>query len=556
MTAQKTIEIIATSDIHGAILPVDIVMGKDSIPSLAHISTYLKMQRNLNDREILLVDNGDYLQGNPVVYYYNFINKQDIHIGAEAFNDLGYDCMGIGNHDFEGGHEVYDKFRADLNCPILGANVIDNATDKPYFQPYEIFERCGKKIAVLGISTPATPTWIPETLISGLEFQDMIEAAKYWVPIIKEKEKPDVLIGLLHSGIDFNFNYQDSTTYKNENASYLVAKQVDGFDVIIAGHDHQGHNIRMKNNFGNEVIIVAPTSVAKDFCSIEINFIGDKKEIKTHIYSTYSLGVDYSFLKKYDAKLYEIEEYFMEPLGVITENISAVEGLFMNDVITNLIHAVQLEATGAEISFAAPLSASSKIHKGTQKRRDLFKLYRFDNFLYCMEFSGKEIRDILEFSYWQWFNQMTSKDDYLIRYKDLKQDTLKKFPATFTPPYNYESAGGIIYTVDVSKPKGERITIISMANGDKFELDKTYKVAVNSYRGTGGGKHLTEGTGIAQEKLKDRITYVSEYDIKYYIGEWLKKHSPYTPNTNSKNWKVEPEDWYKAAYNRERNLFF
>ncbi|MDL2239045.1 bifunctional metallophosphatase/5'-nucleotidase [Bacteroidales bacterium OttesenSCG-928-K03] len=556
MTAQKTIEIIATSDIHGAIFPIDIVMGKDNVASLAHIVSYVNMQRGLSDREILLLDNGDYLQGNPFVYYYNFIKKDTMHIGAQVFNDMGYDCMCIGNHDFEGGHDIYDKFKNDLQCPLLGANVIDVNTGKPYFQAYEIFERCGKKIAVLGLTTPATNTWIPETLISGLDFQDMLEAAKYWVSYIKEVEKPDVLIGLFHSGVDFTFNYQDSTTYKNENASLLVAKQVDGIDVIIAGHDHQGHNLKIKNNFGNEVIIIAPTSNAKDFCSIEINFDDDnKKTIDTHIYTTYSLNINYPFLNRYNSQILEVEDYFAEPLGIITENMNAVDGIFKNDAITNIIHTVQLEATGADISLAAPLSTSSKITKGMQKRKDLFKLYRFDNFLYCMEFTGKEILGILEFSYWQWFNQMYSKDDYLLRYKLVKGElTSRRFPTTFTPPYNYESAGGIIYTVDVSKPYGERVNIISMSNGNKFELEKTYKVAVNSYRGTGGGKHLTEGTGLTQEDLKTRITFVSKYDIKHFIGDWLKNNSPYTPN-KKENWKIEPEKLFKAAYNRERHMF-
>ncbi|MDR2084025.1 MAG: bifunctional metallophosphatase/5'-nucleotidase [Bacteroidales bacterium] len=555
MPAQKTVEIIATSDVHGAIFPIDLVMDKEDVPSLTHIFSYIRMQRNLSDREILLIDNGDYLQGNPIVYYYNFINKDDVHIGAQVFNDMGYDCMCIGNHDFEAGHSVYDKFNKDLNCPLLGANVIDIKTGKPYFKPYAVFERSGKKIAVLGLTTPATPTWIPETMISGLEFQDMIEAAKYWVPYIKENENPDLLIGLFHSGVDFTFNYQDSTTYKNENASYLVAKQVDGIDVIIAGHDHQGHNIRMNNDFGNEVIIVAPTANAKDFCSIEVNFDDNKKEIKTHIYTTYSLSIDYPFLKKYNNQILEIEDYFLKPLGIITENMNAVEGVFKNDAITNIIHSVQMEATNADISLSAPLSTSSKVHKGMQKRKDLFKLYRFDNFLYCMEFTGQEILNVLEFSYWQWFNQMKSKDDYLIRYKNpSKNHSFKKHPTTFTPPYNYESAKGINYIVDVSKPFGERVKIISMANGDKFDLEKKYKVAVNSYRGTGGGKHFTDGAGLTADELKDRIIFVSEYDVKYYIGEWLKKHSPYTPS-KEENWKIEPEKWFKAGYNRERNMF-
>lgn len=556
MAQNKKLEIIATSDIHGALFPVDFVSGKDHLPSMSQINTYVKMQRHQSDREILLLDNGDYLQGDPAVYYYNYIDTSAVHIGAKIMNYMQYDGSCAGNHDFEAGRDVFEKFVKALNFPCMAANVIDEKTGQTLLPAYTIYKRAGKTIAVIALTTPGIPNWLPDKLIYDLEFEDMIKFAKYWMPIILEKEKPDLVIGLCHAGTDYTFNNQTDTTYKNENAALLTAKQVEGFDIIIAGHDHIGHNFTITNKWGKEVTIIAPTARARDFCSIEVNFTPYGNDIKTHIYTTASLPADYSFIHNFEHEIKIIKDFFNEPIGIISKSISAIEGIFKADPLTNLIHKVQLEVTDAEISFAAPLSMNSNIHKGMQYRKDLFKLYKYDNSLYAIEMSGKEIKDMLEFSYWQWFNKMKDEDDYLLRYKtdSVGNITSQTFPDTYTPAYNYESAAGIIYTVDVSKDKGERINIKSMSNGEPFDYEKIYKVAINSYRGTGGGGHLTLGAGIPEKELFQRITFVSQQDMKFYIAQWLKNNSPVEIDKNE-NWKIIPEKWYKKALKKEYKMF-
>ncbi|MDD4141902.1 MAG: bifunctional UDP-sugar hydrolase/5'-nucleotidase [Bacteroidales bacterium] len=556
MQAQnKILEVIVTSDVHGAIMPIDVISG-GAVPSLAHISAYVNMERERHDREVLLFDNGDYLQGDPYVYYYDYIDRKDTHIGARAFNYMRYDAGCVGNHDFEAGHEVYDAFKKELDMPWLAANVIDKKTGKCYFAPYITFKRCGKKIAVLGLTTPGTPSWLPEKIISGLEFEDMVESARYWMEIIQEREKPDFIIGLFHAGTDYKFNEQTADTFKNENATLLVAQRVPGFDLIFAGHDHKGHDIKLTNDFGQEVIIAAPTSRSRDFCSIEIEFLSSgEQKITPHLYMSTSLAPDEKFIAKFKKDIVKVNAYFDESIGFFMDSIKASTGIFEDDPLTNMLHQVQLDVTGADISLLAPMSTTSVIKAGKQYRKDLFKLYRFDNSLYTMEFTGEEIRNILEFSYWQWFNMMSDSSDYLLRYK-LKNGELSSrlFPETYTPTYNYESAEGIIYTVDATKPKGERIKIISMNDGTGFDLSKTYHVAVNSYRGTGGGSHLTIGADISPEDLHKRIISASDYDMKYYIEQWITEHSPISPN-KSVNWTVIPEEYFKAGFKRESRLF-
>ena len=111
------------------------------------------------------------------------------------------------------------------------ATIIDNATGKPYLKPYEVLERDGVRIAVLGMITPAIPSWLPEKLWSGLHFEEMEPCARKWVKIIKEKENPDVIVGLFHAGKSGNVLGQVV-----EDASMDVAKRVSGFDVVLMGH--------------------------------------------------------------------------------------------------------------------------------------------------------------------------------------------------------------------------------------------------------------------------------------------------------------------------------
>jgi len=182
------VKFIETSDVHGAILPYDLVNDTTSNSSLAQVLSYVNMQRSNEGQNVILLDNGDILQGDPLVYYYNYEDTTSTHIYADVMNYMGYDVGTVGNHDIETGHKVYDNFRKELNFPWLAANAIDLKTGEPYFDPYYVINNGGVKVAVLGLITPGIPQWLPENIRAGIEFEDMIVSAKKWIKIIKEKE--------------------------------------------------------------------------------------------------------------------------------------------------------------------------------------------------------------------------------------------------------------------------------------------------------------------------------------------------------------------------------
>ncbi len=560
------IKIIETSDVHGAIFPFDLKDDKPTENSLAHVMTFVREERAKPGQLVIFLDNGDILQGDPMVYYSNFEKTSEPHICSQVMNFMGYDAATIGNHDIEAGHPVYDKLNAEFKFPWLAANAVDVKSGKPNFKPYFVIEKEGLKIAVLGLVTPAIPKWLPEKIYAGIEFEDMIESAKKWVKIINDDEKPDLLIGLFHAGVEYNYNGQQAETAFNENASKLVAEQVPGFDAVFVGHDHHGWNESLKNWAGNEVLILGTTSRAYDVAVANIDLKLHKttdhyeKTMSGEIIQMKNLIPDPEFMAQFQPAFEEVKKYVNRPIGSFTESISSKDALFGDSKFVDLIHQIQLEITGADISFVAPLSFDSQINEGEIYVRDMFKLYKFENLLYTMELGGQEIKDYLEYSCSLWFNEMKNENDHLIKFKTDSLGNPQKSANGKTlmlenAYYNFDSGEGIVYSVNLQNQTGERVSIISMTDGSAFDLNKKYKVAVNSYRGNGGGNHLTAGSKIRSELLKDRILNSTEKDLRFYLMKWIEEKGTVTPQKND-NWKILPENWFKKGKEKDYPLLF
>lgn len=561
------VKIICTSDVHGAIFPFDLKENKEINSSLARVTSYVNEQRSDTNQIVFLLDNGDILQGDPVVYYYNFEKTDTIHLYADVMNYMKYDAATIGNHDIETGHDVYDKFNDEINFPWLAANAINTETNQPYFKPYTTIERGGVKIAVLGLITPAIPQWLPEKIWSGMRFDDMIATAEKWVKKIRETEQPDLMVGLFHAGVDYTYNDQNENTLMNENASRLVAEKVDGLDLVFVGHDHAGWNFKTKGPSGGNVLVLGTTAGARNVAVAnyvlkydKMCMIYDRKEITGELVEMKNYSPDPDFMKRYSYQLEEAKNFVSRPVGEFSETISSRESIFGPSKFVDLIHTIQLDLTGAVISFSAPLSFNAKIDKGTVYVRDMFDLYKYENLLYTMELTGQEIKDYLEFSYANWFNQMKTENDHLLKFKlddagNIKYSERTKSPELEERYYNYETAAGIDYVVDVTRPAGEKVTIESLSNGNSFNLTAKYKVAVNSYRGNGGGGHLTRGAKIPQDQLSDRIINSTEKDLRYYLMKWIEKEKEVTPKLLG-NWKVVPEKYWQAGKQKDYQLLF
>ncbi|MFN8209372.1 MAG: bifunctional UDP-sugar hydrolase/5'-nucleotidase [Bacteroidales bacterium] len=556
----KKIVILETTDVHGMVLPYDYIEKKPSDVSLASVEGYIK-KSGLKKEELLLLDNGDNLQGQPTEYYSNFVDTVSAHLNSRVMNFMKYDAGTVGNHDIETGHSVYDRVRKQYAFPLLAANAVSTASGEPYFKPYTIIRKGDLKIAVFGLVTPSIPEWLPPQLYSGMEFRDMVETAKKWMPVM-QKEKPDLIVGLFHSGWDKNYD-PGKNNYHSENGSAAVAYKVPGFNVILTGHDHALACDRIVNIAGDTVFVIDGGSHADKIGRVDISYTaqgkGKKKfRITGSLVNTREYDTDSEYMNRFRQDDSVVKTYVDKIIGESTSTVSSRDSYFGSSSFTDMIHRIQLDISGADVSFAAPLSFDVEIAKGKITVGDMFKLYRFENMLYTYSLSGEEILKYLEYSYAGWFNTMTSSDDHLIAFRTSQDGTLQVNNGRArlkNQAYNFDSAAGIDYTVDVTKPSGSRVTITSFSDGRPFELTKRYRVAVNSYRGNGGGGHLVDGAGISHEELRARLLNSTKRDLRYYIIQYVERNKVISPKPLN-NWKVIPADWLQKAKEKDLQLMF
>ncbi|MBQ2483207.1 MAG: 5'-nucleotidase C-terminal domain-containing protein, partial [Bacteroidales bacterium] len=224
----------------------------------------------------------------------------------------------------------------------------------------------------------------------------------------------------------------------------------------------------------------------------------------------------------------------------------------------NLIHTIGLASSQADISIAAPLTYNKTIEAGSIVYNDLFTIYPFENQMFVITMSGKELKDYLEASYDKWIT--ADSTGHLLRIQPREDPRNNQEVWSFVNrSYNFDSAAGIYYTVDITLPKGERIKILSMADGSAFDMEKTYKVAMTSYRASGGGGLLDE-IGIETDRIDDRI--VAKYpEYRDIIYRYLQHHKAIKADEVSNRniiggWEFIPRLKAKKLLDQDMDLLF
>lgn len=436
-TKETVIPVIVTTDMHGA--------------SLAKVAAYVASAREKNSNLILL-DNGDILQGTPALYYYNFVAADKPHGVSSIMNHLKYDAATIGNHDIEAGFLNCRRIEKEFNFPWMSANITLNETKMPLFAPYTIIERKGLKIAVLSLTTVAAQRAVRPEDIEIIKFNDLKESAEKWIELIKKDINPDVIIGLFHEGFKL---------------AKPVAENVNGFNIIFTGHDHLQHNTVLKGPSGSEVLVIGAKDRGKSVAHAEIILKKGKTSFKgtvVELENTKESPEFIEFLKPLNA---QTDKYELKVAANITNDITPENYL-------DIIHSALLKITAAEISITAPVSKNGTLKAGTVLVRDLFRLYPFDNHPVLLNLSGKEIRELLNFS--QNLQQTDNPE--------------KRFYNNLSAKYN------------TPLPLKE---------------DNMYKVVLNSYHASDGGEMLSKGAGLDAETIKTRIVKIFSENIREHL---------------------------------------
>ena len=503
--AERTVkvELVATNDTHGAVFPKGYTPEAQEHSSLASVCAYVDSLRSADgDDHVILLDCGDHLQGDNAVYYSNYVDTSDgRHLIGRVFNFMKYDAVVVGNHDLEAGHPVYDRMAEELDCPYLAANAVALQDGRAYFDRYTVLEKDGLRTAVIGFTNANVKSWISKDKYEGMDFIPVDSIAASLVEEVRRREKPDVVILAVHCGL----GEEDVPSIEN-NALYLAA-HVPGIDAVIAAHDHRRLAVKVMGADGDSVCVVESGSKARAVSRLSISAVKKGGRLVSLSISPSVADVGHlkpcgRYMDEFGQDWQTVYDFSNRTIGRFTTPLDLSYRQDRRSDYLAFIHYVQLSCPGVEISFTAPLVSEGVMPAGELKFNDLFTLYRFENLLYVVEMTGREIKDYLEGAY----DKRITGSDFL---------------------YNYDTAGGLIYTVSPSAGKGSRVRIISMWDGTPFDMSRTYRVAMTSYRASGAGGLLAEA-GLDRETMDSRIVEIYP-EIREMLRDFIENQGDINP---------------------------
>jgi 2',3'-cyclic-nucleotide 2'-phosphodiesterase/3'-nucleotidase len=539
------ISVLVTTDLHGNLLPYDYYTARPVDRGLAKIASLIQDARSENPNN-LLIDCGDTIQGTSLESVYQaYIETGHLPLKLAfsgqplqrdpmmlAMNDIGYDSMVVGNHEFNFGLKNLAQARAAADFPWISANILvkpgstPGAAVKP-FAPYFIKTVAGVRIAVVAITTPSIPDWESEEHYHGYYFENGVDAARRAVGEVREREHPDVVILAAHSGLD-----RDPKTPavpsgdSREDMIYQIATEVKGIDAIVFGHTHQQQaELRLGG-----VLLMQPKNWGISLGRMDLVLDRDASS-GWKIISKTSRLIPVTAATPSDAKVMEIgrpyhelaERYLNTQIADAPVSLNARLARVQDTALLDAVQQVQLFYSKADVSFVSAFNTRVAIPKGPVTVREIAALYVYENELYAIEGTGKMVREALENAarYFQTCSGDCSEGPLINRR---------------VIGYNYDMAQGVNYEIDLTRPVGDRIRNLHW-HGQPLQDTQPLRIAVNNYRSGGSAGYTTfRGAKIvwrSGDEIRDLV-------IRYYIEH---KELPTKPDGN---WRIVPESARKT----------
>lgn len=534
--------LLATTDLHGRVLNWDYFSDRaysdragDSVGLAKVASVVDEVRAEVGDDRLLVVDNGDAIQGTPLSYYYA-VQEPVQETGADhpmaaAYAAIGYDAQVLGNHEFNYGLDLLGAYEDDLGFPLLGANVLDAETGEPAFDPYTLVEKKVKghkpvTVGILGLTTPGSMIWDKANVEGELEFRDMVDAAEEWVPKVRAAGA-DVVVVLSHAGNGAS-SYDESIA-PPENATADIAREVPGIDVMVVGHTHldKPSEIVVNEVTGDEVLLTQPYRWGSTVSRVDLSLekvkgqwdVADAEAsaIRTAGYPESSEIVDL-VADQHETTV----AYVNQVVAQSTEELSAVTSRYEDTAIIDFIQQVQTDAVASSLagtayadlpvlSIAAPFSRTAVFPQGDVTVRDIAGLYIYDNTLQAVTMTGAQVKEYLEYSA-KYYATVPSGGTF---------DPEVHTGAGGTPDYNLDILSGVEYELDLSQPVGSRVENLVLTGGAELAADQKVVVAVNNYRRSGGGAfpHIASAP----------IVYDEQKEIRQLLIDWAQERGVIDP---------------------------
>jgi 2',3'-cyclic-nucleotide 2'-phosphodiesterase/3'-nucleotidase len=530
---QTTVTVLATTDMHGNVFPVDYVTDQPAARGLAKMATLIRAAEAEAPNH-LLIDCGDTIQGTPLEYaYQDFVRTGIGPLGLKpaaplnhdpmmlAMNLLRYDAMAVGNHEYNFGLKNLAQARSDAHFPWLSANtaVAPGGKERPY-DAFIVKTVAGVKVAVIGITTPAVPTWEKPENIGSYRFLPSVDALKKAVADLRAKEHPDLILVAAHTGLGRNLD-TGQPDRPDENQTYAMAVGVPDVDAIVFGHTHNQLEGRLVGN----VLLVQPKNWAISLARLDFTMerkpggawtVSKKTSRLIPVTAQTEAAPDVLAIGK---PYHEFAERYLDtPVATSPAPLSAALARVEDTAIIDDLQAVQLYYSKADVSFASSFNPSVRVPQGQVTVRQIAALYPYDNELYAIEGDGKMVKDALE-----------NSARYYIGCEGARCSQLPLTDRS-VQGYNYDMAQGVQYDIDITRPVGDRIRNVRY-HGAPLAPGQKLRIAVNNYRYAGSaGYGMFPGAKIVwrgPEEIRDMI-------VHYYTDKKT------LPATVDNHWRLLP----------------
>ncbi|WP_163540077.1 bifunctional UDP-sugar hydrolase/5'-nucleotidase [Gracilibacillus sp. YIM 98692] len=514
----KSISICVTSDVHGYLFPTNYRDQKEASLGLAKVASIFNELKK--DKQVLLINNGDYIQGSPFTYYFAKYQQNEGNPMIQAANEMDYDLAVLGNHEFNYGLNYLQQVIAQSKFPWLAANILDKYSGEPFFgKPYVIREINGMKIACIGITTHYIPYWEDSSNIKNLVFEDACKSATKWVAKVRDIETPDFVILSYHGGLECDPETGEKTEkHTGENQGYQICEEVDGIDLLITGHQH-----RFITSEINGIPVIQPGDNGQALGEIIINFKTENNNVliksvtPTLHYVDDRTEPDDNLIKFMMTNEKEVQEWLDQPMAVVVGDMKIddpfIARLKGHPFIT-YINQLQMQVADVDISCTALFHNQSPGFPEKVTMRDIVSNYIYPNTLKVLKLKGKDIKEALEYT-----------ASYFILDSEKNIIVNPSFIDPKPQHYNYDMWAGIHYEINLAKPVGDRITKLYYRD-HPLELETSYHVVMNNYRASGGGDYtMFQG----KEVVKDIPTDMTEL-IANDLLERKKIEATYDPS--------------------------
>jgi 2',3'-cyclic-nucleotide 2'-phosphodiesterase/3'-nucleotidase len=493
----QRLTLLHTSDLHGSVLPWDDFRNQPADGSLAQVATLVRQIREDSSSPVMLFDSGDTIQGSPFEQFPH-VRWSEPSPTIAAMNLIGYDAMAVGNHEFNFGLEVLRRAEHQADFPFLSANTIDNATDEPAFPTHMVIEVNEIRIGVIGLVTPNIPGWEQPEHYRGLAFLPMDEVAREQIRLLRETEGCDLVVVLAHTGFEKRLDDGAPSGTEIEDFGWRLA-QTPGIDVLLTGHTHQDIPPQELNG----TIVSQPRARAHLLTRIDLELEPRDGGWRLASWKGRNLTLDGvtpdPVLAGMMAELHErVAEALDGPVGLVSEPVSLAGCRLHDCAALDLIHQVQLEASGADLSLASLLTdRTPDLPAGPVTWRWIYGFYVYPNTLVKLAVTGAEIKDILEHAA-SYYSGLDCESD--------GGCTLLTDPTI--PHYNVDTMAGVSYRVDPTQPVGHRVRDLRI-HGRAIDLHQELTLVCNNYRAAGGGgyPHLAQAEQVwrSSEEMTDLI---------------------------------------------------